>query len=60
MSKFKRYDELKKSLVRTFHSIDEVRLSCFEYIEQFYNNYNPHSANKGLTPNQNELEYFKK
>ncbi|CDG05990.1 Transposase [Lactococcus lactis subsp. lactis A12] len=37
---------------RTYHSIDEVRLSCFEYIEQFYNNYNPHSANNGLTPNQ--------
>ena len=44
---------------RTFHSIDEVRLSCFEYIEQFYNNYNPHSANNGLTPNQKELEYYK-
>ena len=36
---------------RTYHSIQEVQLSCFEYIEQFYNNYNPHSANNGLTPN---------
>lgn len=45
---------------RTFYSMDKVRLSCFEYIEQFYNNYNPHSANNGLTPNQKELEYFKK
>lgn len=45
---------------RTYHSIDEVRLSCFEYIEQFYNNYNPHSANNGLTPNQKEENYFKK
>lgn len=44
---------------KTFHSIEEVRLSCFEYIEQFYNNYNPHSANNGLTPNQKKLEYFK-
>nr|ABQ00054.1 transposase AB of ISLL6 [Lactococcus lactis] len=44
---------------KTFHSIEEVRLSCFEYIERFYNNYNPHSANNGLTPNQKELEYFK-
>ena len=33
------------------YSIQEVQLSCFEYIEQFYNNYNPHSANNGLTPN---------
>ena len=33
------------------YSIQEVQLSCFEYIEQFYNNYNPHSPNNGLTPN---------
>ncbi|NEX50782.1 hypothetical protein GTP08_09660 [Lactococcus lactis] len=33
---------------------------CFEYIEQFYNNYNPHSANNSLTPNQKEENYFKK
>ncbi|TLQ06194.1 IS3 family transposase, partial [Lactococcus cremoris] len=45
---------------RTYHSIQEVQLSCFEYIEQFYNNYNPHSANNGLTPNQKEQNYFKK
>ncbi|MDU8932188.1 hypothetical protein V4HA_02201 [Lactococcus cremoris] len=45
---------------RTYHSIQEVQLSCFEYIEQFYNNYNPHSANNGLTPNQKEEKYFKK
>ena len=32
---------------------------CFEYIEQFYNNYNPHSANNGLTPNQKEENYFR-
>ncbi len=44
---------------RTYHSIQEVQLSCFEYIEQFYNNYNPHSANNGLTPNQKEIEYLK-
>lgn len=43
---------------RTFYSIDKVRLACFEYIELFYNNYNPHSANKGLTPNQKEENYF--
>ncbi len=45
---------------RTYHSIQEVQLSCFEYIEQIYNNYNPHSANNGLTPNQKEENYFKK
>ncbi|BAH81419.1 ATP-dependent protease [Streptococcus dysgalactiae subsp. equisimilis AC-2713] len=30
------------------------KLDCFEYIENFYNNYNPHTANLGLTPNQKE------
>ncbi|KLL34945.1 integrase, partial [Streptococcus agalactiae] len=30
----------------------------FEYIENFYNNYNPHTANLGLTPNQKEENYF--
>ena len=35
-------------------------VALFEYIEQFYNNYNPHSANNGLTPNQKEENYFKK
>ncbi|SFL59703.1 putative transposase, partial [Lactococcus garvieae] len=45
---------------RRFTSIQEVQLSCFEYIEHFYNNYNPHSANNGLTPNQKEENYFKK
>ena len=45
---------------RTYHSIQEVQLSCFEYIEQFYNNYNPHSANNDLAPNQKEENYFKK
>lgn len=43
-----------------YHSIQEVQLSCFEYIEQFHNNYNPHSANNGLTPNQKEENYLKK
>lgn len=45
---------------RRFSSIQEVQLSCFEYINQFYNNYNPHSANNGLTPNQKEENFFKK
>lgn len=36
---------------RSYRSIQEVQLSCFEYIEQFYNNYKPHSTNNGLTPN---------
>lgn len=50
----------ERCLNRTsFTSIQEVKLACFEYIESFYNNYNPHSANQELTPNQKEKIYFK-
>jgi putative transposase len=42
----------------SFHSLQEVKLACFEYIESFYNNYNPHTANNELTPNQKEKSYF--
>ncbi|MDN6013401.1 MAG: IS3 family transposase, partial [Lactococcus sp.] len=41
-----------------FHNIQEVKLSCFEYIEGFYNNYNPHSANNFLTPNEKDKRYL--
>lgn len=44
----------------SFTSLKEVKLACFEYIESFYNNYNPHSANLELTPNLKEQQYFKK
>lgn len=51
----------ERCLNRTsFTSLQEVQLACFEYIESFYNNYNPHSANQELTPNQKEEIYFKK
>lgn len=43
---------------KNYQNINQVQLDCFEYIENFYNNYNPHSANKGLTPNQKEENYF--
>ncbi|EPV96464.1 integrase, partial [Streptococcus agalactiae FSL S3-251] len=41
-----------------YQNIKQVQLDCFEYIENFYNNYNPHTANLGLTPNQKEENYF--
>lgn len=43
---------------KNYQNMNQVQLDCFEYIENFYNNYNPHSANKGLTPNQKEENYF--
>ncbi|ASQ22529.1 TPA: IS3 family transposase [Streptococcus pyogenes] len=39
---------------KKYQNIKQVQLDCFEYIENFYNNYNPHTANLGLTPNQKE------
>ncbi|EPW79953.1 IS3 family transposase, partial [Streptococcus agalactiae] len=41
-----------------YQNIKQVQLDCFEYIENFYNNYIPHTANLGLTPNQKEENYF--
>ncbi|RRA84882.1 IS3 family transposase, partial [Streptococcus agalactiae] len=43
---------------KKYQNIKQVQLDCFEYIENFYNNYNPHTANLGLTPNQKEENYF--
>ncbi len=43
---------------KNYQNMNQVQLDCFEYIENFYNNYNPHSANNGLTPNQKEENYF--
>lgn len=43
---------------KNYQNIKQVQLDCFEYIENFYNNYNPHTANLGLTPNQKEENYF--
>ncbi len=57
---FLKYLKQREINRRRFSSIQEVQLSCFEYINQFYNNYNPHSANNGLTPNQKEENFFKK
>lgn len=35
---------------KTFADIKELEFSIFEYIESYYNAYNPHSFNNGLTP----------
>lgn len=43
---------------RSFHSIEEVRLACFTYIEGFYNTKRPHGTLDMLTPNEKEALYF--
>ncbi len=55
---FFKYFKLREANRRQFHNIQEVKLSCFEYIEGFYNNYNPHSANNFLTPNEKDKRYL--
>jgi putative transposase len=48
--KFLKLEELNR---KTFKTLEELRLSLFEYA-RFYNDRRPHSANGGLTPNQKE------
>ena len=43
---------------RSFHSVDEVRLACFTYIEGFYNIKRPHGTLDMLTPNEKEALFF--
>ena len=39
---------------RTYHSLQELQLSIFEYIEGFYNSRRPHGSLGMLTPNEKE------
>ena len=43
---------------RKFSSLQEVHLSCFEYLEGFYNIQRPHGTLNMLTPNEKEEQYF--
>lgn len=53
--KYMKKEELHR---RTFSSFSQIKLSCFEYIEGFYNPIRPHSANFMLSPNSKELAFF--
>ncbi|HBI1907141.1 TPA: IS3 family transposase, partial [Enterococcus faecalis] len=53
--KYMKKEELNR---RSFHSIEEVRLACFAYIEGFYNTKRPHGTLDMLTPNEKEALYF--
>ena len=47
---------LKKEEInrRTYHSLNELQMSVFEYIEGFYNSRRPHGSLEMLTPNEKE------
>ena len=53
--KYLKKEELNR---RVFHSIQELNLSLFEYIESFYNKNRPHSANDFLAPDEKEKIFF--
>ena len=53
--KYMKKEELNR---RTFSTLQEVQLSCFEYIEGFYNTQRPHGTLDMLTPNEMEEKYF--
>ena len=53
--KFLKLEDLNR---QTFYTKAQLELSLFEYIDGFYNNKRPHSANGMLSPNQKEKLYF--
>ena len=53
--KYLKHEELNR---RSFSHISELKLAVFQYIEGFYNEIRPHSANNMLSPNQKERNFF--
>lgn len=51
---FFKYLKKEETNRRTYHSLQELKLSIFEYIEGFYNSRRPHSSLGMLTPNEKE------
>ena len=41
-----------------YHSLQDLQLSLFEYIEGYYNSKRPHSSLHMLTPNEAEALYW--
>ena len=52
---FFKYLKKEETNRRTYHSLQELQLSVFEYIEGFYNSRRPQALFGMLTPNQAEL-----
>ena len=43
---------------KNYHSIGELKLSLFKYIEGFYNLKRPHYSLELMTPNERELAFY--
>lgn len=51
---FFKYLKKEETNRKTYHSLQELQLSIFEYIEGFYNSKRPHGSLGMLTPNEKE------
>ena len=54
---FFKYLKKEETNRRTYHTLQELQTSVFEYIEGFYNSRRPHSSLGLLTPNEAEKLY---
>ena len=51
---FFKYLKKEETNRRTYHSLQELQLTVFQYIEGYYNSRRPHSSLGMLTPNEKE------
>lgn len=56
MDLFSRKEEINR---KTYHSLQELQVAVFAYIEGFYNSKRPHGSLGMLTPNQKEDLFWK-
>jgi len=55
---FFKYLKKEETNRKTYHSLQELYLSVFEYIEGFYNSKRPHGSLGMMTPNEKEELYW--
>ena len=55
---FFKYLKKEETNRKTYHSLKELQLSVFEYIEGFYNSKRPHSSLGYLTPDEIEHQFL--
>ncbi|WP_312072359.1 IS3 family transposase [Anaerotignum propionicum] len=54
---FLQYLKKEETNRKTYHAFQELQLSIFEYIEDFYNSKRPHGTLGMLTPNE-KVNFF--
>ena len=55
---FLKYLKKEETNRKCYHSLTELQLSVFEYIEGYYNTKRPHGTLNMLTPNEAEALYW--